>query len=141
MHQTALYDFFSTVLLLGALLWLGRTARRPGFMILFFTFWYSAVRVGTDFLRVDRRYFGLTGSQLVTITVGLIALGLLARYRGAPPRFAHPPTPPSAGGDGGAPEVRPEEENALREREAAAQGLPRAHRSQISGTGPWEMAR
>lgn len=93
LHQTALYDFFSTLLLLGVLLWLGRTARKPGFMILAFTIWYSAMRVVTDFLRVDKRYFGLTGSQLMTLVVGLACIALLARYRGAPPRWASPPEP------------------------------------------------
>ena len=93
LHQTALYDFFSTFLLLGLLLWVGRKARNPGFMILVFTVWYSAMRVITDFLRVDRRYFGLTGSQLMTLAVGLTCLALLARYRGAPPRFASLPEP------------------------------------------------
>ena len=86
-HQTALYDFFSTILLLGVLLWVGRKARNSGLLILLFTVWYAAMRVITDFLRVDRRYFGLTGSQLMAIAVGLIALYLLARYRGAPPAF------------------------------------------------------
>lgn len=86
LHQTAIYDFFSTLALLAVLLFLGRRARRPGFMILVFTVWYSAMRVITDFLRVDRRYLGLTGSQLMTLAVGVIALALLARYRGAPPQ-------------------------------------------------------
>lgn len=97
LHQTAIYDFFSTLLLLSLLLWLGRQARRPGFMILVFTVWYSAMRVITDFLRVDRRYFGLTGSQLMTLTVGLIALGLLAKYRGAPPQAVRAGDPAAAG--------------------------------------------
>ena len=106
LHQTAIYDFFSTLILLAVLLWVGRQARRPGFMILVFTIWYSAMRVITDFLRVDRRYFGLTGSQLMTLTVGLIALALLARYRGAPPQAVraaeqppHEGDPDAAGGE------------------------------------------
>ena len=93
LHQTALYDLFSTMLLLGVLLWLGRRAHKTGFMILVFTIWYSAMRVVTDFLRVDRRYLGLTGSQLMTLAVGLACVALLLRYRGAPPRVAAPPGP------------------------------------------------
>ncbi len=100
LHQTALYDFFSTILLLGALLWLGRRMRNEGFLILVFTVWYSAMRVITDFLRVDRRYFGLTGSQLVTLAAGLVALYLLARFRGAPPGWHHASLPPSEGPPG-----------------------------------------
>jgi phosphatidylglycerol:prolipoprotein diacylglycerol transferase len=96
-HQTALYDFVSTLLLLSLLLWLGRSARRPGFMILAFTAWYGSMRVITDFLRVDRRYFGLTGSQLMSVAAVLVCLYLLARHRGAPPRFAAPPAGPPEG--------------------------------------------
>ena len=87
LHQTAIYDFLSTLVLLGVLLYLGRKVRQPGFMTLVFTIWYSTMRMFTDFLRVDRRYFGLTGSQLMSLSVGLICLYLLARYRGAPPRW------------------------------------------------------
>ncbi|HEY7875574.1 MAG TPA: prolipoprotein diacylglyceryl transferase family protein [Actinomycetota bacterium] len=99
-HQTALYDFVSTALLLGLLLWLGKKAREPGFMILVFTVWYGSMRVITDFLRVDRRYLGLTGSQLMSLAAVLACLFLLARYRGAPPRWASPapPEPPEDGG-------------------------------------------
>lgn len=91
LHQTALYDFVSTFLLLGVLLMLGRTLRRPGFLIIVFTIWYGTMRMITDFLRVDRRYLGLTGSQITAALVGLACLYLLARYRGAPPRWAAPP--------------------------------------------------
>ena len=90
LHQTALYDFFSTLALLGVLLWLGRRVRNPGFMIIVFTCWYGAMRLITDFLRVDRRYFGLTGSQLMSLAVGLACLYLLMRFRGAPPGWAGP---------------------------------------------------
>lgn len=97
LHQTALYDLFSTILLFGLLLWVGRKMRPTGLLILTFTIWYSAMRVVTDFLRVDKRYFGLTGSQLMTISVGVICLYLLARYRGAPTRFQTPPEGPGEG--------------------------------------------
>ena len=90
LHQTALYDFFSTLLLLGVLLFLGRQVRKPGFMIIVFTIWYGTMRMITDFLRVDRRYFGLTGSQIMASLVGLACLYLLVRYRGAPPRWQRP---------------------------------------------------
>ena len=87
LHQTALYDFFSTLVLLGVLLYLGRNIRQPGFMTLVFTIWYGSMRMITDFLRVDRRYAGLTGSQIVSLLVGLTCIYFLARYRGAPPRW------------------------------------------------------
>lgn len=87
LHQTAIYDFLSTLVLLGVLLYLGRKVRQPGFLTLVFTIWYGTMRMITDFLRVDRRYFGLTGSQITSLVVGLICVYLLARYRGAPPRW------------------------------------------------------
>lgn len=90
LHQTALYDFVSTLLLLGVLLYFGRTMRRTGLLTLLFVVWYGTMRVITDFLRVDKRYLGLTGSQLLALSVVVAALYLLARYRGAPPRFATP---------------------------------------------------
>lgn len=93
LHQTALYDFFSTLLLLGVLLYVGRTMRTTGLLTLLFVAWYGSMRVITDFLRVDKRYLGLTGSQLLALSVVLVSLYFLARYRGAPPRFASPPGP------------------------------------------------
>ena len=111
LHQTALYDFFSSLLLLGVLLWLGRRVRSSGFLILVFTLWYGTIRMITDFLRVDRRYLGLTGSQIMSLAVGLTCLYLLARYRGAPPRFVTPQgagaEPPATHSDG-VPEVAPQ---------------------------------
>ncbi|MFN2491029.1 MAG: prolipoprotein diacylglyceryl transferase [Actinomycetota bacterium] len=91
LHQTALYDFVSTLVLLGVLLWLGRRRHGTGFLTLTFALWYGAMRVFTDFLRVDRRYLGLTGSQWLALTVVVVSAALLARYRGAPPRWADPP--------------------------------------------------
>ena len=97
-HQTAIYDFLSTLVLLGVLLWLARRPRNVGFLFLVFTTWYGTMRVITDFLRVDRRYFGLTGSQLMSLAVVLISLYLLARFRGAPPGWAGaaPSLPPDS---------------------------------------------
>ena len=102
LHQTALYDFMSTILLLCLLLWLGKKVLRPGALVLTFTAWYGTMRVITDFLRVDRRYFGLTGSQLMSLAVVLASLYLLARYRGAPPGFVRegpPEGPPEESSD------------------------------------------
>ena len=83
-HQTALYDFMSAGLLLVVLLWAARRNHNPGFLILLWALWYGAVRVVLDFLRVDRRYFGLTGSQILALAVIAVSAYLLARYRGAP---------------------------------------------------------
>lgn len=95
-HQTALYDFLSAGVLCLVLLWLARRTRNVGVPALVFVVWYGAMRVVTDFLRVDKRYFGLTGSQITALTLGVLCLALLARFRGAPPRWATP-RPPSTG--------------------------------------------
>lgn len=92
-HQTALYDFLSSWILFGVLLWLGRKALKRGALTLTFGLWYGGMRVITDFLREDKRYLGLTGSQLWALVVILVCAYLLARYRGAPPRYAEPPSP------------------------------------------------
>ena len=91
LHQTALYDLFSTALLLGLLLWLGRRQRTTGLLAIVFVIWYGTFRVVTDFLRVDKRYLGLTGSQLMSLAAVAVSLFLLARFRGAPPRWSLPP--------------------------------------------------
>jgi phosphatidylglycerol---prolipoprotein diacylglyceryl transferase len=62
-HQTALYDFFIAIGLFLFLLWLSRVPRREGVLICTFAIVYGAGRVVTDFLRVDKHFFGLTGSQ------------------------------------------------------------------------------
>ena len=125
LHQTALYDFFSTLLLLGTLLFIGRKVRNPGMMTITFVLWYGTMRMITDFLRVDRRYLGLTGSQITALVVGLVCAYLLARYRGAPPRFQRPPEDPVVehAGPPGEPLEGPEPS-------------PEAERSQESGQNP-----
>ena len=91
LHQTALYDLFSAALLFGVLLWVGRKARTQGLLALIFTVWYASTRLLTDFLRVDERFFGLTGSQLMSAAVGVVCVYLLVRYRGAPAMWQVPP--------------------------------------------------
>ena len=90
-HQTALYDmFFATILFLGLYL-LSRSPRRLGILTLTFGAFYGATRVLEDFLRVDKRIFGLTGSQWTGMTVSAVCLATLlvwairARPGGRPP--------------------------------------------------------
>jgi phosphatidylglycerol:prolipoprotein diacylglycerol transferase len=102
LHQTALYDLLSTALLLVLLLWLGRKARNLGFLTIVFVIWYGIMRVITDSLRVDRRYLGLTGSQIwALLAIGACAY-LLVRYRGAPPRWTGPTADATTERDGNA---------------------------------------
>jgi len=90
-HQTALYDMFFATLLFLTLYLLSRNARRLGVLTLTFGAWYGATRVLEDFLRVDKRVFGMTGSQWTGMTVSLICLATLviwairARPDGRPP--------------------------------------------------------
>lgn len=90
LHQTAIYDFILAGILFGVLVWIGRKVRNRGFLTLIFGFWYGGTRVLEDFLRVDKRYLGLTGSQITALIVMSICVYLMLRYRGAPPRYAEP---------------------------------------------------
>ena len=94
-HHTALYDFFSTILLLALLLRLRTKRRYDGFPILVFAVWYGSMRIVEDFLREDVRHFGLTGSQwssIVIVGVSLAALFLLRRT----PRWGRWDEPPAS---------------------------------------------
>jgi phosphatidylglycerol:prolipoprotein diacylglycerol transferase len=79
-HQTALYDFLIAGALFSLLLWLSRKTRREGALIASFAFFYGAGRVVTDFLRVDKTWFGLTGSQWAAIAAIAWAVFFLTRY-------------------------------------------------------------
>jgi len=79
-HQTALYDMISATLLFLLLYVLSRRERRLGVLTLTFGAWYGISRLIEDFLRVDKRFFGLTGSQWTGMTVALICLALLAWF-------------------------------------------------------------
>jgi phosphatidylglycerol---prolipoprotein diacylglyceryl transferase len=79
-HQTALYDMLIALALFAFLFWLNRRPRREGVLIATFAIWYGAGRVVTDFLRVDKTWFGLTGSQWTAIGAALVALFFLARW-------------------------------------------------------------
>jgi phosphatidylglycerol:prolipoprotein diacylglycerol transferase len=83
-HQTALYDFFIAIGLFLFLRWLGRVPRREGVLICTFALVYGAGRVVTDFLRVDKHFFGLTGSQWGAILAMVLALATLALYARRP---------------------------------------------------------
>jgi phosphatidylglycerol---prolipoprotein diacylglyceryl transferase len=82
-HPVALYDMLLTSLLLVVLLRLARRPRAVGSAIALFTIWYAAGRMLTDLVRTDpRRMAGLTGSQLVSLVLIVLAIaGLTARRR------------------------------------------------------------
>jgi prolipoprotein diacylglyceryltransferase len=73
-HQTALYDIVGAWPLFAVLWFLAKGERRLGVLTLTFGAWYGAMRVVTDFLRIDKRFFGLTGSQWTAATVATLSL-------------------------------------------------------------------
>ncbi len=79
-HQTALYDMASATLLFLLLYALNRRPRRMGILTLTFGAWYGAMRVVEDLLRVDKRFFGLTGSQWTGMTVSIICVVTLIAW-------------------------------------------------------------
>ena len=89
-HQPALYDLASVLVLLGLLLWLGRGRLRTGTLFLVFVTWYGASRVVEDFFRIDETHgLGLTASQWFSVAAVVIAIGvLMARRRGSAQRPA-----------------------------------------------------
>jgi phosphatidylglycerol---prolipoprotein diacylglyceryl transferase len=68
-HQTALYDFLSTMGLVLVLLFLIPRVKRTGILFMVFAIWYAGMRIITDFLREEVRFAGLTGSQWTSVAV------------------------------------------------------------------------
>jgi prolipoprotein diacylglyceryltransferase len=85
-HQPALYDMISATLLFLLLYVLSRRERRLGVLTLTFGAWYGVSRLIEDFLRVDKRFFGLTGSQWTGTTVAVLCLLVLAWFALRPTR-------------------------------------------------------
>ena len=95
MHQTALYDFIGTMVLVSVLVWMNRRPRRTGVLFLTFSTWYATGRVITDFLRIDKTFFGLTGSQWSSLAVVILSVATLIRFARRPlPEEAPPPGGP-----------------------------------------------
>ncbi|MCA1841548.1 MAG: prolipoprotein diacylglyceryl transferase, partial [Actinobacteria bacterium] len=92
-HQTSLYDQIWSLVIFGVLMVLDRKPRNRGFLFLVWAAMYAVGRIGTDFARVDKHWLGLglTGSQLTSIVVVLVAAFLLLRYKGIPPRWSTVP--------------------------------------------------
>jgi prolipoprotein diacylglyceryl transferase len=79
-HQTAFYDFFIAMGLTLFLIWLARAPRRRGVLICAFVIWYGTGRLITDFLRVENRFLGLTGSQWSSVVVIVVCTAVLLRF-------------------------------------------------------------
>lgn len=99
-YQTALFDVLAGAILFGLLLLLERRPRFDGFFVAVFAYGYGLSRLATDFLREDRRYLALTGSQWAVLAtlVALTAWLVLRRPWERSQRAWHPPfTPPPVG--------------------------------------------
>ena len=76
-HQTALYDMLIAWALFAFLWWFIATPRREGVATLAFAVWYGCARLLEDFLRIDKRFGPLTGSQWTALTVVVVSVALL----------------------------------------------------------------
>lgn len=143
-HQTALYDFVIALGLFFLLRWLSKRPRREGVMITTFAILYGTGRLLTDFLRVDKTYFGLTGSQLTAIAIIVVSLITLYRYwrnplaegagevpgepepvpAGAPQRSSTDFTPPEEPGEASAPDLPTDAGGSLPDDRPAGQPPP-----------------
>jgi phosphatidylglycerol:prolipoprotein diacylglycerol transferase len=93
-HQTALYDMMSAAALFVVLyVVLMRKPRREGILTLTFGLWYGLSRIVEDSLRIDKRFFGLTGSQWTALAVATTCASLLAWFASRPD-----PDAPTGGG-------------------------------------------
>ena len=92
-HQTALYDLFIAMGLVLLLLYLNRVPRRTGVLIATFGLWYGTGRIITDFLRVENRFFGLTGSQWSSCAAVAVSLSVLVWFAVRPKVTSSQPTP------------------------------------------------
>ncbi|TMK96508.1 MAG: hypothetical protein E6G40_11425, partial [Actinobacteria bacterium] len=100
-HQTALYDLLLTMGLVLLLVFLNRKARRTGVLFWTYAVWYGTGRIITDFLRVENRFLGLTGSQWTSMIVVAFGVFTLVRFALRPAAVeqsepAGPGPPPAA---------------------------------------------
>jgi len=73
-HQTAMYDMLIAWALFAFLWWFIRQPRREGIATLVFAVWYGCARLLEDFLRIDKRFGPLTGSQWTALTVVIVSI-------------------------------------------------------------------
>ncbi len=99
-HLTALYDLIAVTVVFAIVLVYRRVQRVEGAITLVAAMAYGAGRFTFDFLREDARRLGLTGSQLVALTVFTLAAVLFLRRRGSTD-LPRTPEGRDAGGRGG----------------------------------------
>jgi prolipoprotein diacylglyceryltransferase len=72
-----MYDMAIAWALFAFLWWFTREPRREGTATLAFAVWYGCARLIEDFLRIDKRFGPLTGSQWTALTVVVVSIVLL----------------------------------------------------------------
>ncbi len=76
-HPVPLYEFFSLILILFILLYIKKYKLKEGYLFLTGISLYAIIRFLLSFLRTDDPlYFGLTGSQYVSIIILIISIYL-----------------------------------------------------------------
>lgn len=100
-HNTALYEFLSVLVLAVVLWWLLARRRAGGATVVgVFLVWYGAGRFATDFLRAyDDTVLGLTGAQWLSL--GLLVASVWV-WRWVRPSLRDPGAPAAGGAAGGA---------------------------------------
>jgi len=73
-HQTAMYDMVLAWILFAILWWFIKQPRREGVATLLFAGYYGCCRLLEDFLRIDKRFGPLTGSQWTALGVVIIVV-------------------------------------------------------------------
>ena len=91
-HQTALYDMLLAWGLFALLWWFTNRSRREGLAALVFAIYYGCCRLLEDFLRIDKRFGPLTGSQWTALAVVIIVVIVWAIW--AITKRPGPTTPP-----------------------------------------------
>src|SRR3954470_23861781 len=71
-HQTAMYDMILAWILFAILWWFIKQPRREGIATLLFAGYYGCCRLLEDFLRIDKRFGPLTGSQWTALGVVIL---------------------------------------------------------------------
>lgn len=78
-HQTALYDFLSVLIIFPVVLWIARPRRPDGFVFTMMASWYALGRLVSDFARPAATYGGLRGTQWVSVAIIVFGLYRMAR--------------------------------------------------------------
>jgi prolipoprotein diacylglyceryl transferase len=109
-HQTAMYDMLLAWILFAILWWFMKRPRREAMAALLFATYYGCCRLLEDFLRIDKRFGSLTGSQWTALAVVVVCIGLAIWFAVTQPPGATTPPRSKIWRRGVEPEPEPEPE-------------------------------